>query len=223
MSNRFLAIVLIIVAIFVGLLFVGKKDASAPTGNNSATTVQPTNHTEGKGTSGVTLTEYGDFQCPACGAYYPIVKQVQQKYGDQITFQFRNFPLSIHQNARAAHRAAEAADKQGKFWEMHDMLYERQKSWESSSNPAAIFEGYASELGLNIDQFKADVASSAINDIINADVQAGQALKITATPTFAINGKKIDNPRDIEGFYKLIDDAIASAKKDQPANQQPQQ
>jgi protein-disulfide isomerase len=141
-----------------------------------------------------------------------------------LYFVFRHFPtVQTHPHAIRAAEAAEAAAVQGKFWEMHDMLYERQKSWESSSNPAAIFEGYASELGLNIDQFKADVASSAINDIINADVQAGQALKITATPTFAINGKKIDNPRDIEGFYKLIDDAIASAKKDQPANQQPQQ
>ncbi len=209
MSNRFLVILVACAAIFAGLLFAGKKQANAPTSNGNSS-VQASNHVQGKGTTGVVLVEYGDFQCPACGAYYPIVKQVKQKFGDQITFQFRNFPLiQIHQNAMAAHRAAEAANKQNKFFEMHDMLYERQKSWEQVTNPMPIFESYAQELGLNVGQFKSDVSSSAINDIIQADIREGQALKATSTPTFVLNGKKLDtNPRDFESFSKLIEDAI---------------
>jgi protein-disulfide isomerase len=209
MGNRFVVIMLVCISVFVGLLFVGKKDANAPSGGGNST-VQASNHTVGKGTSGVVLIEYGDFECPACGAYYPIIKQIKEKFGDQITFQFRNYPLlQIHQNAMAAHRAAEAAHKQGKFFEMHDMLYERQQSWKSDSNPANVFEGYAAELGLNIDQFKKDVSSSEINAIIQADIREAQAVKATSTPTFVLNGKKIDeNPRDAEGFIKLIEDAI---------------
>ena len=212
MNNRFVLVLAACVVVFFGLLVFNKKDAGAPTAN-----VQPTNHVEGKGTTGVTLVEYGDFECPGCGRFYPIVKQVKEKYGDQITFQFRNFPLTqIHKNAMAAHRAAEAAEKQGKFWEMHDMLYQNQSSWAGSvtSNPNPIFEGYAQQLGLDIDKFKSDSASSAVNDIIQADIRAGQDLRITSTPTFILDGTKLEDARDtLEYFTAKIDAAIAAKKQ----------
>ena len=188
-----------------------KKDTNTKTGTQS----KLSNHVIGKNSKKVTLVEYGDFQCPACGAYYPIVKQLKAKYANDIQFQFRNFPLTqIHQNARAGSRAAEAAAKQGKFWEMHDKLYEGQSTWESSKNVAPIFEGYAQELGLDMAQYKKDFAGTEVNDIINADYAEGIKLGVDSTPSFFLQGKKItENPKTLEAFSKLIDDAIKQASK----------
>lgn len=210
MKNRFVLVLVACAVLFFGLLVFNKKEAGAP-----STSVSASSHTQGKGTSGVTLIEYGDFQCPFCGTFYPVLKQVKEKYGDKITFQFRNFPLTqIHKNAMAAHRAAEAAEKQGKFFAMHDLLYEGQKSWSDSPNASAIFESYAKELGLNIEQFKTDSASSAVNDIIQADIRAGQALRATSTPTFILDGTKLEDARDtLEYFSAKIDAAIAAKKQ----------
>ncbi len=209
MSKRFLLIMVGLVVVFIGVIVFTKNNKNNDT---AVDTSGGTNHVQGAGTTGVTVVEFGDFQCPACASYHPLVKQIQQEYGDKIKFQFRHFPLtSIHQNAMAAHRAAEAAGNQGKFWEMHDLLYERQKTWESSANTSQIFEDYATELSLNIDTYKQDVASSSVNDVINADVKASQALGATSTPTFVIDGKRLEElPQDVEGFKKLIDEAIAS-------------
>lgn len=212
MSNRFAIIIVALIIIFGGIFFINKNKADAP--NASSNAAQVSKHIK-EGSSGVTLTEYADFQCPGCGAYYPIVKQVMDKYAGKVTFQFVNFPLvQIHQHAMAAHRAAEAANKQGKFWEMYDLLYANQTAWSSSSNTSTIFEGYASQLGLNKDQFKQDSASSAVNDVINADLAAGRKLNVNATPTFFLNGQKLDQPpQDLDGFTKLLDDAIAAKTK----------
>lgn len=218
MSKRFVIILVAVAAVLLGVFYFRDDKAGAPTGNGGQdSNTKLSNHTWGQGKKGVTFIEYGDFQCPACAGYYPIVKEIKTKYNEDITFQFRHFPLDqIHPNARAAHRAAEAAAMQNKFWEMHDMLYERQQLWQSASNPSRIFEDYASELSLNIEQFKKDVASATVNSIINADVKAGQAIGATATPTFVLDGKKIEeNPRDIEGFSKLIDEAIAARASNQ--------
>jgi protein-disulfide isomerase len=214
MSKRFLIIMAALVLLFVGFIVFSKnKDDSGS--SSSGGTSEGSNYVLGAGTDSVTLVEYGDFQCPACRSYYPVIKQVKEKYGDRIKFQFRHFPLvQIHQNAMVAHRAAEAAGRQDKFWEMHNMLYERQQSWESSKNPTTIMEDYAAELGLNIDQFKTDFASASVNDTIQADIKAGQALGASSTPSFVINGKKIDPlPTDVAGFSKLIDEAIAAQKQ----------
>lgn len=215
MSNRFLIILGVLVLAFFGfIIFQGQKDNS---GNNGQAAAQVSNHTLGAGNKGVTIVEYGDFQCPSCAGYYPILKEVKEKYGDDIKFQFSHFPLTqIHQNAMAAHRAAEAAAKQGKFWEMHDLLYERQQLWAQSNNAAQIMEDYATELALNVEQFKTDYQSSAVNDIINADLAAGKNLDVTGTPTFFINGQKVENPEpNIDAFSKLIDEAIAKQSNQQ--------
>lgn len=204
--NRFVVILAACAVLFFGLLIINKKDTGAP-----AADVQPSSHTQGAGA--VTLVEYGDFQCPFCGTFYPVLKQVKEKYGDKITFQFRHFPIaSSHPNAMAAHRAAEAAAKQGKFFEMHDILYERQQSWSGSTSASTVFEGYAQQLGLNMDQYKADVVSSAVNDVIQADVKEGQKLRVSGTPTFFIDGQKIDSPRDSLDFFSEKIDAALAAK-----------
>ncbi len=214
MDRRFFAIILIIVAGLGGIFWLSKDKAATP-----ATLGQVSNHTQGAGKKGVTLIEYGDFQCPACGQYFPIVKQVKEKFGEDITFQFRNFPLSqIHPKAFAAHRAAEAAGMQGKFFEMHNLLYERQNIWSQASNATATFETYAQELGLDLAKFKVDFVSEQVNATINADIKAGQELGANSTPTFILDGNKIQNPRGLEEFEKVIDDAIA-AKAGTPTNQ----
>lgn len=213
MDKRFLAIVGVIIILFVGfVLFKGGDKAEAPTAN-----AKPTNHVRGEGKAGVTFTEYGDFQCPACELYYPAVEQAFQKYGSQVTFQFRNFPLtSLHQNAFAGARAAEAASKQGKFWDMYKQLYDNQNTWAGSTKVSSIFESYAQQLGLNVAQFKKDYASTAVNNIIRADMAAGDKLGVSSTPTFLLNGKVIQNPQaTIEAFSKILDPAIAKATANQ--------
>ncbi len=215
MSKQFVAVLAAIIIALGGIFWFTRDTSSPSTSNNgSSKSSKLSNHVEGANTKKVTLVEYGDYQCPACGAYYPVVKQVVEKYKNDIQFQFRNFPLQqIHQNARAGARAAEAADKQGKFWEMHDLLYEGQKTWESTSDPTKTFEGYAVQLNLDLEKFKQDYQSSEVNDIINADVAEGQRLEVNSTPTFFLQGKKIeDSPRDLDGFSKLIDQAIKDAQ-----------
>ena len=210
MDKKFLVALAVILGIFVGYVYVVKKDNKSS--SSSTSNVSSSNHARGAGTKKVTFTEYGDFQCPVCGQYYPIVKQIEAKYGDDITFVFKNFPLdSIHPNARAAHRAAESAGKQGKFFEMYDLIYTNQSGWSSSANAAVVFEGYATQLGLNLSTFKADYSSEEVNNIINADAEEGKKLGVSGTPTFFLNGRTIqDNERrSYDDLVKAIDAEIA--------------
>ena len=211
MNKRFAIILAVFVVLFAGLLIFGKRDNPGSNDTSGSSDVQPTEHKTGEGTTGVTLIEYGDFQCPACAQYFPILQQVKQKYGDQITFQFRHFPLTqIHQNALISSRAAEAAGMQGKFFEMHDLLYQNQQSWSESQSPSAIFEQFAQQLSLDIDKFREDMKSELVNDLVQADLREANKLELSSTPSFVLDGKKIDNPRSIEAFFELIDEAIAS-------------
>lgn len=222
MDKRFMAILVVVVLALGGLYFSSHKKTES-NGSNNAAQGSVSNHTMGAGKKSVTLIEYGDYECPACGAYYPLVKQVVAEYGDDITFQFRNFPLdSIHLNARAGARAAEAASLQNKFWEMHDMLYEQQQSWTKSSNPTEVFQGYAKQLGLDVAKFKTDYQSDKVNGTINADISAGQKIKAVSTPTFQLNGKVIDSETQqtmgsVAGFKKVIEAEIAKKNPGTPA------
>lgn len=212
MGSRFSLILIACVIIFGGVLFVTKQDAEAPK-NADGSEVKASNHARGENKKNVTLTEYGDFQCPACAGYYPIVEELVEKYKDDISFQFVHFPLTqIHPNAMLAHRSAEAAGNQGKFWEMYNLLYQNQTSWKdlTSAQADAAFRSYAESLNLDMQKFDTDQKSEATNIIINADVSKGKQAGVTGTPTFFIDGKKIENPKDQEAFNKLIEDAIAA-------------
>lgn len=210
MNKQFIAILIVIVGGLFAVLTLTNKDkpADQQSGSSSA---QPTAHIRGKVDSKVNLTEYGDFECPACKAYFPLVDQIVEEYGDRVAFQFRHFPLTqIHANALIASRAAEAAGKQNKFFEFHDILYQQQDNWKTVSDPTSFFEGYATQLSLNIEQFKADLRSSEASDSINADRKVAQDLGSSSTPTFVLNGKRLEtNPADLEGFKKLLDEALA--------------
>lgn len=143
----------------------------------------------------VQIIEYGDFQCPGCDAAAPVLKQISEKYKDSVAFIFRDFPLSsIHPNARAAAAAAESAGLQGKFWEMHDKLYDNQKSWETLTGQARtdVFTSYASSLGLDKAKFLKDLDSKQVANKIDFDVALGQKAGVSATPSIYVNGKLTD-------------------------------
>jgi len=218
MSKQFLAVIITIILVFVGVVVISNKSSNSGSSKKSSNSTL-TQHVEGKGTTGVTLVEYGDYQCPYCEQYYSTVKQAQTEFGDQIKFQFRNFPLvSLHRNAFAAARAAEAASLQGKFWQMHDALYEPSnwQVWTSASDPSSNFVQLAQQLGLNVQQFKTDFASDQVNSLVNADMAEGNKLGIDGTPTFFVDGKQVQIANSLGDFEKVIKAEIA---KKQPASQ----
>ncbi|MBI2050959.1 MAG: thioredoxin domain-containing protein [Parcubacteria group bacterium] len=161
--------------------------------------------THGSEAAPAQIIEYSDFQCPACGAYYPIIKQLTQEFGEDLRFAYRHFPLNaIHPNAEPAARAAEAAGIQGRFWEMHDALFENQSAWSGAGNPFDLFAQYANGIGLDAAQFEADYESSAVKDAVRAHESAGRRLGVNGTPTFVLNGERIENPQSYEAFRDLL-------------------
>jgi protein-disulfide isomerase len=196
MDKRFLGILAVIIIVFIGIFAISQHSNGNSSGSSSNSKAQTTNHITGNGAKGVTLMEYGDYQCPVCEAYYLPLKQAVAQLNNDIYFQFRNLPLSPspHPNAFAAARAAEAAGMQNKYWQMHDKLYDNQNEWANLPNPQPAFNQYAQSLGLNVNQFKQDYASTKVNDAINADLAAfDKTGQEKATPTFFVDGKYVAN------------------------------
>ncbi len=166
-------------------------------------------HVKGNIESAIKIVEYSDLQCPACGVYYPIMKQLVEEFGNDISFEYRHFPLrSIHPNAEPAALATEAAGLQGKFWEMHDILFERQQEW-SNKKGDNIFTSYAKEIGIDITKFESDMSfNEDIKNKVESDYQSGLALKVNSTPSFFLNGVKMQNPRSYEEFKSVIQQFI---------------
>lgn len=206
-EGKFLSGVLVIIALLFAYYFYAmSQKKELPVGE---VTVSSTDHVRGAKEGTVTLVEFGDFQCPACGAYEPLVRQAMEDNKTILKVVFKHFPLTqIHQNALPAAKAVEAAGMQGKFWEMHDMLYDKQKEWSESLNSRDYFLTYATTLGLDTKKFVADMASSAIEEKILAEYKEGTELGIQGTPTFFVNGKMIESPRSLEDFDKAISAAI---------------
>ena len=149
-------------------------------------------HVEGTNDAPVTIEEFGDFQCPPCGLLHPVLKQMQQEFGPKIRIIFREFPLvPTHEHALAAARAAEAAGMQGKFWQMHDMIYDNQKAWKDVFDVRPIFEGYATRIGLDLERFRADQRGEAVQDRITEDGKRARSLNIKGTPTVYLNEREI--------------------------------
>jgi len=197
------------IIILVALMTWGVKGSVSIDPPFELDVVHPLDHVKGNPEAKVVIIEYSDFQCPACRSYYPITKQLMAEFGDQIAFVYRHFPLtSIHMNSEFAARAAEAAGKQGKFWEMHDLLFEKQDEWSKTTNVEPIFENYATLLGISIEQFKTDWKSKEVKDFVKA--QRAHALKsgLQGTPTFFVNGEKIKNPTSIDAFRFIINTAL---------------
>ncbi|MEX0877424.1 MAG: DsbA family protein [Candidatus Spechtbacterales bacterium] len=202
---------LIIVASLWGVVKLASNQAPDLENVKLSNEVTAEDHVAGNAESGVVLVAYEDFQCPACRSYTPMLKEMKEEYGDSIAFVFRHFPLrQIHRNAQLASQAAVAAESQGMFWEMHDMLYAEQPSWSNIGNPEDTFVGYAEDLGLNTEQFRNDMLSDASEQRVNNDYDSGFSSGVSGTPTFFLNGDKIQNPRDYDELKALLDGALAN-------------
>ena len=164
--------------------------------------------TKGDTASKIVLVEYGDFQCPACAVYEEFVTKLTDEFKNSIVFVYRNFPLRGHSNAVPAARYAEAAGLQGKYWEMHDILYARQQAWAGLADAEPTFQKYGEELQLDIVKLKIDAASDAVKQKIDKDTNGGFNFNVNATPTFFLNGQKIQ-PANYDEFKSLINTAIA--------------
>lgn len=151
-------------------------------------TVSKTDHAQGNLNSDLEIVEYGDYQCPYCGAAYPVLKELMKEFGGQVKFVFRNFPLSeMHQYARIAAIATEAANLQGKFWEMHDAIYENQRDLNEN-----LLMRLAEELELNIPQFEKDLENNDLAEKVDADFESGVMSGVNGTPSFYVNGNKFN-------------------------------
>ncbi len=178
-------------------------------------TVKADDWAKGPATAKVTLIEYSDFQCPACAAYEPLTARLRTDFEKDLRVVYRYFPLPSHKNAVIASRAAEAAGKQQKFWEMHDLLFQNQADWSELGNPRDTFMGYAATLGLNKDQFSNDMNDGSTGSRVDRDVEEGKTLKVQGTPTFYINGKFMQLPQGYEMFKQIVQ-AMVDATPDTP-------
>ncbi len=202
-------IVILLVAMYIMVSF------SSPEGNFSEMddedrellNIRDDDFVKGNPEASVVIVEYSDFQCPACASYYPLVKFLVEEDLDGIAFTYRYFPLPQFENARLSSRASYAAGNQGRFWEMHDLIFDMQDEWARESDAEELFIGYAEDLDLNIDQFIEDMNSSEANNRINKDLSDASVLGVNSTPTFFVNGEKISNPESYEEFKSIIDNA----------------
>jgi protein-disulfide isomerase len=179
----------------VGLLIgLAKLGASSGTPKNVNIVLDTTDHVNGPTSAKAQLVVYGDFECPACGAYEPMINAVKNSFGDKVALVFRHYPLPQHKFAQITSQAAEAAALQGKFWEMHDLLYAKQSTWSTANNIKETLTGYASELKLDTTKFNADLETSTIKDRIQRDITSGNSYNIPGTPTFFLNGQEVQLP-----------------------------
>lgn len=201
------------------VVFVGYKGYSwviTPTpgvnGTSTSVEVNDSDWIRGNYEAPVTLVEFGDFECPACANYYPLIKKLEESFPDNLRVVYKQYPLvSIHKNALGAAKATEAAGKQGKFWEMHDMLYEKHDEWAEIRSPNSKFEEFAELLGLDLDKFKSDIDSDDVSGLVNEDINTGRGLVINSTPTFYLNGEKIQ-PSSYDQFKSLVDEQVKGYK-----------
>ena len=187
MKNPWVVVGVIMVVLFGGAIWY--SSIATEKSNEGVVEMQ---HIKGNPESTVTLVEYSDFQCPACASFQPVLKEILATYGDKIQFEYKHYPLPIHPYAQQAGIAAEAAGQQGKFFEFHDALFEKQNEWSKSATPVAFFAKYAEELGLDVEKFKQHQKSSLLRDAVRSDLNEARELGLTATPTFFLNGEKME-------------------------------
>lgn len=212
---RYIAVIGVLALAVIGMIVLSnatKLTVPVPL----ATEVSANDWTKGNPEADVVIVEYSDFQCPFCAPYEPVMTQLLAEYGDRMLFVYRHFPLkTLHRNATSSAAAAEAAGIQGKFWEMHNMLFANQNSWSDLANPSSEFEKYAAALGLNTEQFMTDYASKTVKDEIEADYQSGLDAGLDSTPSFFLNGSLITtNPQGYEGLATLIENELAKINQE---------
>ncbi len=198
------------------MLYRAKRIAAAPISKES----EPSGKASGESThvlgpkdAPVTLEEFGHFQCPPCGALSDPINQLQHDYGSHLRVIFHHFPLATHQHAREAAYAAEAAHMQGRFWQMHDLLYREQSVWSKAADVQSLFSSYAGILGLNVERFKKDMESEKVRARVDSDQKHGASIGVQNTPTIFLNNKALAptalSPADVRA---AVDAAVKSAK-----------
>lgn len=198
-------VIIALIVLLIGSYFVSKKTNNIdPKAIESVKISEPSSHLKGNLDSEIKLIEYSDFQCPACSVAEPQIKKLVEEFGDKFQLEYRSFPLrSIHPNAQIGAQAAEAAGMQGKFWEMHDKLFENQAEWSKSFNPKKYLKQYAKEIGINVDRFIYDLESDKVKGIVNAQFDEAMNLELPGTPSFVFNGEKVNINNFINDY--LID------------------
>ncbi len=194
----------------VGLAMLGTKQ-TRPIVLTLKTPVSAQDHQKGSPTAKNVLIEYSDFQCSACGKFYPAVEQLAKEYADKIIFVYRHLPLrTIHPSAEVAARSSEAAALQGKFWEYYDLLFKNQEAWSKESDPAKTFQSYATSLKLDLTRFNSDVASDSVKDRVQADLDGSPFTSTSqySTPTFFLNGERIELSFQYEEMKAIIDSRL---------------
>jgi protein-disulfide isomerase len=224
-----LVIIIVAVAVAAGAaMFLSREEAASPQGVAAASqtplaspgsapgqdpNVLPKTLPGGQGgrvrgnpNAPVTIVEFGDYQCPSCGGFHPVIKELMKREGDNVKLEFHHFPLiQIHANALAASRAAEAAGDQNRYWEMNDILFVNQSSWSALPNPETAFLTYATTLGLDGNRFIQSYRSPEVQARVLADVERGRVAQVDATPTFFINGQRVwELPQGVEQFQEII-------------------
>lgn len=217
-NKAFILVTLATIILLVGGIFLMTRGNSSLSTDSSLLFPQNATATSGfsngnylpyDSTTKVTLVEFGDYECPACSVYSPFIKQLLTEFSGKITFVFRNYPLPQHKNAPISSYAVEAAGLQGKYWQMHDKIYETQNDWASSANAQEIFVGFAKDMGLDTNKFVADLASDNIKNIVQKDTKDGNSVKLTETPTFYLNGKKIIFTGKYDQLKKLVESELS--------------
>lgn len=198
LMKRYLPFLIIVagLALAVGFFFLlssnGRRMTTPAASNSAGAPGADPPRLRGEANAQVTLEEFGDFQCPSCGTLHPEMKKIEAEFGPRLRVIFRHFPLTqIHRNAVAGARAAEAAGMQGRFWEMHDWLFENQKAWSDQPDPQPLFNEAARTLGLDVDRFSKDVSSPEVRQRIVLDYKRGQSLGVGGTPTVFVNGQMV--------------------------------
>ena len=201
-----LGIIAVIVAGLIGVFVMFNKQGSSTT-TDASKLVRATSQKQGSGS--VQLVEFGDYQCPACGAAYSNVQKIMKEYDGKVTLIWRNYPLeTIHKNALVSAQYAQASAQQNKFWEMHDKLYETQKEWSELADPTGKFAEYATALGMDAAKLKNAAKDGAVNAIIKQDKTDGDAVGVQGTPTFFVNGKQVAS-YDYASLKAAIDAALS--------------
>lgn len=200
---------ILFLGLFIFIIIQNKQTPSKP----ASIEISTNDWIRGDKNAKVTLVEFSDFECPACKAYEPFSEKVVNDYQGKVRLVYKEYPLQQHSNAFTAASAAEAAGLQGKFWQMHDILFEKQDEWASLNDPTATFKKYASSLKLNLDKFQKDMNSQAVKDKINKDMDEGNNIGLQGTPTFVLDGQILQLPGNYDDFKKIVGDEVNKVEK----------
>jgi len=228
LSKRYLPFIIIaaVAALTVGagVMLYRAKQRAIPTARTTSMPVDKTisetadktketaAHVRGEADAPVTLEEFGDFQCPSCATVSGVISKLEQEYGPRLRVVFRHFPLAMHPHALEAALAAEAAGLQGRFWEMHDMLYQYQSVWSKASNVRPLFDAYAGALHLNVERFRKDSNSNEVRTRVILEGEDGVSRGVKNTPTLFVNGQVVRNAFTAERLREAIDAALIGHK-----------